>query len=158
MYKNVPGKVYVKTFDGFDLYSDGEMVYFSSAKSKEFLAYLIDRKGKYATLSQLADTLFENEIDKVKAKKLVHTAYNRLTKTLKSYGIEKILKKGRGFYAVDLEHIICDSYEMEARTEGVSNYFLGEYMPEYSWAEVTLSNLIQDYFDENHMGDDGEDY
>ena len=59
---------------------------------------------------------------------------------------------------MDLEHIICDSYEMEARTEGVSNYFLGEYMPEYSWAEVTLSNLIQDYFDENDMGDGGEDY
>ena len=69
MYKNVPGKVYVKTFDGFDLYSGGELVYFSSAKSKEFLAYLVDRKGKYATLSQLADTLFENEMDKVKAKK-----------------------------------------------------------------------------------------
>ncbi len=155
MYKNIPGKVYLKTFDGFDLYKDGQMLYFSSAKAKELLAYLVDRKGKYVTLGQLAETLFENEIDKRKANKLVHTAYNRLTKTLKSYEIENILRKGRGIYAIDCSHVICDSYEMEARTEGVSNYFLGEYMPEYSWAEVTLSNLIRDYYDENQISDSG---
>lgn len=153
MYDQISGKVYLKTFDGFDLYKDGQMLYFSSAKAKELLAYLVDRKGKYVTLSQLAETLFENESDKRKAKKMVHTIYNRLTKTLKSYEIENILKKGRGVYAIECSHVICDSYEMEAHTEGFSNYFLGEYMPEYSWAEVTLSNLIRDYYDENHIFD-----
>lgn len=42
---------------------------------------------------------------------------------------------------------------MEARTEGSSNFFLGEYMPEYSWAEVTLSNLLRKYYDENQLPD-----
>lgn len=157
MFKNISGKVYLKTFDGFDLYKDGQMIYFSSAKAKELLAYLVDRKGRYVTLGQLAETLFENENDKRKAKKLVHTAYNRLTKTLESNEIEKILKKGRGVYAIDCSYVICDSYEMQARTEGISNYFLGEYMPEYSWAEVTLSNLIREYYDENQLPDTGSD-
>ena len=52
MYKNVSGKVYIKTFDGFDLYKDGKMVYFSSAKAKELLAFLVDRKGRFVPLSQ----------------------------------------------------------------------------------------------------------
>ena len=72
---------------------------------------------------------------------------------LKSYEIEDILKRGRGIYAVDCSRILCDSYEMEARTEGSSNFFLGEYMPEYSWAEVTLSNLLRKYYDENQLPD-----
>lgn len=153
MYKNISGKVYIKTFDGFDLYQDGKMVYFSSAKAKELLAFLVDRKGRFVPLSQLAENLFENEKDIRKAKRLVHTAFNRLTKTLKSYEIEDILKRGRGVYAVDCSRILCDSYEMEARTEGSSNFFLGEYMPEYSWAEVTLSNLLRKYYDENQLPD-----
>ncbi len=153
MYRNVPGKVYIKTFDGFDLYKDGKMIYFSSAKSKELLAFLVDRKGKYVPLSQLAENLFENEKDARKAKRLVHTAFNRLTKTLKSYEIEDILKRERGIYAVDCARIVCDSYEMEEHIEESSNFFLGEYMPEYSWAEVTLSNLLRKYYDENQMPD-----
>lgn len=153
MFRNIPGKVYMKTFDGFDLYKNGQMIYFSSAKAKELLAYLVDWRGRYVTLGQLAETLFENENDKRKAKKLVHTAYNRLTKTLKSNEIENILKKGRGTYSIDCSFVICDSYEMQERIEGVSNYFLGEYMPEYSWAEVTLSNLIQEYYDQNQISD-----
>ena len=43
---------------------------------------------------------------------------------------------------------LCDSYDMVRQVQGASNFFVGEYMPEYSWAEVTLSNLIRDYFEE----------
>ena len=31
-------RVYVKTFDGFDVYVDGRIVYFPSGKAKEMLA------------------------------------------------------------------------------------------------------------------------
>lgn len=44
--------------------------------------------------------------------------------------------------------MVCDSYDMVRQVQGASNFFVGEYMPEYSWAEVTLSNLIRDYFEE----------
>ena len=50
---------------------------------------------------------------------------------LKKYGIEKIVIKGRGTYAVNKEQIVCDSYDMVRQVEGASNYFAGEYMPEY---------------------------
>ena len=141
-------KVYVKTFGGFDLYYRGELIYFSSSKAKELLAVLVDWRGKAVTLSHLASILSEGERDEAAAKQAVHLAWHRLKQTLKKYGIEKIVIKGRGTYAINKEQIVCDSYDMVRQVEGASNYFAGEYMPEYSWVEVTLSSLMRDYFEE----------
>ena len=141
-------KVYVKTFGGFDLYYRGELIYFSSSKAKELLAVLVDWRGKAVTLSHLASILSEGERDEAAAKQAVHLAWHRLKQTLKKYGIEKIVIKGRGTYAINKEQIVCDSYDMVRQVEGASNYFAGEYMPEYSWAQVTLSSLMRDYFEE----------
>lgn len=148
MFDITTDKVYIKTFGGFDLYYKGELIYFSSGKAKELLAVLVDWRGKDVTLSHLAGLLYEGERDETAAKQAVHLAWHRLKQTLKKYGIETIIRKGRGTYAIDKEQIVCDSYEMVRQVKGASNYFVGEYMPEYSWAEVTLSSLIRDYFDE----------
>ena len=137
MFDITSDKVYVKTFGGFDLYYQGELIYFSSSKAKELLAILVDWSGKEVTLSHLAEIL-----------QSFHLAWHRLKQTLKKYGIEKIVIKGRGTYAINKEAVVCDSYDMVRQVKGASNFFVGEYMPEYSWAEVTLSNLIRDYFDE----------
>ena len=147
MFDITSDKVYVKTFGGFDLYYQGELIYFSSSKAKELLAILVDWSGKEVTLSPLAEILNEGERDETAAKQAVHLAWYRLKQTLKKYGIEKIVVKGRGTYAINKEAVVCDSYDMVRQVQGASNFFVGEYMPEYSWAEVTLSNLIRDYFD-----------
>ena len=139
MFDITSDKVYVKTFGGFDLYYQGELIYFSSSKAKELLAILVDWSGKEVTLSHLAEILNEGERDETAAKQAVHLAWHRLKQTLKKYGIEKIVNK---------EAVVCDSYDMVRQVQGASNFFVGEYMPEYSWAEVTLSNLIRDYFEE----------
>ena len=120
-------KVYVKTFGGFDLYYRGELIYFSSSKAKELLAVLVDWRGKAVTLSHLASILSEGERDEAAAKQAVHLAWHRLKQTLKKYGIEKIVIKGRGTYAINKEQIVCDSYDMVRQVEGASNYFAGEY-------------------------------
>ena len=41
MFDITSDKVYVKTFGGFDLYYQGELIYFSSSKAKELLAILV---------------------------------------------------------------------------------------------------------------------
>lgn len=70
-------------------------------------------------------------------------AWSRLKKTLVSYGLGDIVRKGRGFYALNRRRIRCDCWEMLEENE--DRYFMGEYMPEYSWAEVTLSYLLQKF-------------
>ncbi|MDO5416759.1 MAG: hypothetical protein Q4F29_06130 [Lachnospiraceae bacterium] len=153
-----PG-VYVKTFGGFDLFADGKLVHFQSGKAKELLAVLVDQKGQAVRLSRLAELLFDEMGDEAAAKRAVHMAWHRLKQTLKEHDIEQIVTKGRGVYALDCSEISCDYYIMtgenhsgkkersrtEYRLDVGENSFTGEYMPEYSWAEVTLSYLMQYY-------------
>ena len=46
--------------------------------------------------------------------------------------------KGRGTYAIN-KAMVCDSYDMVRQVQGPLTFSSGEYMPGYSWAEVTLS-------------------
>lgn len=108
MFDITSDKVYVKTFGGFDLYYQGELIYFSSSKAKELLAILVDWSGKEVTLSHLAEILNEGERDETAAKQAVHLAWHRLKQTLKKYGIEKIVVKGRGTYAINKEAVVCE--------------------------------------------------
>ena len=50
-----------RTFGNFDLLVDGELVTFKRARSKELLAYLIDRRGISASRKEIAAVLFEDE-------------------------------------------------------------------------------------------------
>ena len=58
-------------------------------------------------------------------------------------GAEKMLKRGINSYAVDVDTFFCDYYEYEKEnvTPDELNRFRGEYMKQYSWAEVTLAKL-----------------
>ena len=145
MYRKISSKesnkVYIKTFDGFDLYYKGKAIYFSNSKAKELLAILVDHGGKEVSLAQLAHFLSDKE--DAAAKQSVHMAWHRLKKTLESCGIEGIVKKGRGMYSINCDMVECDSWDMMEKSQ--DRYFMGEYMPEYSWAEVTLSYLIQKF-------------
>ena len=39
-------KIFVKTFDGFDVYVNGRLIYFPSSKAKEMLAVLVEKTRK----------------------------------------------------------------------------------------------------------------
>ena len=137
-------KVYIKTFGGFDLYYKGKAIDFSNSRAKELLAVLVDRGGKEVSLRELAQILSDREDDEA-ARHAVHAAWSRLKKTLDSCGLGDIVRKSRGVYAMDRSRIQCDCWDM--LEGGEDRYFRGEYMPEYSWAEVTLSYLLR-RFDE----------
>lgn len=38
--------IFIKTFDGFDVYVNGKMVYFPSSKAKEMLAIMVEKTRK----------------------------------------------------------------------------------------------------------------
>ncbi len=49
-----------RTFGNFELLVDGESIGFKRSKSKELLAYLIDRRGMSVTRAEISAVLFEN--------------------------------------------------------------------------------------------------
>ena len=85
MFDITSDKVYVKTFGGFDLYYQGELIYFSSSKAKELLAVLVDWRGKAVTLSHLASILSEGERDEAAAKTAEEACKKRVESQIESY-------------------------------------------------------------------------
>ncbi len=140
-------KIFVKTFDGFDVYVNGRLIYFPSSKAKEMLAVLVEKRGSSVSLSQMTYLLYES-IEEKTAKNNLRVIYYRLRRSLEEYGIEHILIKKRGSYAVDTELFLCDFYEFIEGNPDYITLFSGSYMPEYSWAEDTLpylKNLYRKY-------------
>lgn len=135
--------IFINTFGKFELIVNGEEVSFGRAKSKEMLAYLVDKKGKPATRKELAAVLFESDDYTRATQNYLSKIVKELVDVLERVGAERILKRGLNSYAVDVDTFSCDYYEYEKEnaTPDVLNRFQGEYMEQYSWAEVTLARL-----------------
>ena len=132
--------IFIKTFDGFDVYVNGKMLYFPSSKAKEMLAIMVEKRGSSVSLSQMTYLLYENIEERI-AKNNLRVVYYRLRMNLMEHGIEQILIKKRGSYAVDTELFVCDFYEFIKGNPDYITLFSGSYMPEYAWAEDMLPYL-----------------
>ena len=136
--------IFVNTFGNFELIVKGEVVSFGREKSKEMLAYLVDKQGKSATRKELAAVLFEREDYSRATQNYLSKIVKELVTVLERVGAENMLKRGLNSYAVDPEAFFCDLYDYEKDnvTPDELNRFRGEYMKQYSWAEVTLARLF----------------
>jgi two-component SAPR family response regulator len=130
-------------FGSFDVYVDGKVMSFKSAKSKELFALLIQKRGGVVTPEEAMACLYEGQMyDKGKSSKLRMTVL-RLKESLEDVGINDLLfspKHGFGKY-IDATKIECDLYEyLDGDPEGIRK-FKGEYLTGYSWGELTLASL-----------------
>ena len=134
----------VNTFGNFEVIVNGEEVSFGREKSKEMLAYLVDKRGKSANRKEIAEVLFEREDYSRTTQNYLSKIVKELVTSLERVGAEKMLKRGVNSYAVDMDAFFCDlyDYEKENATPNELNRFQGEYMKQYSWAEVTLARLF----------------
>lgn len=135
--------VYASTFGQFDLLVDGVPVHFGRAKSKEMLAYLIDRRGGGVTRRELAAILFEDRAYTRSTQDYFNKIVREFELSLTSAGIGDIFIKRRNYYAIDTSKLVCDMYEYENGNPAAMNLFNGEYMTQYSWSELTLGNLMR---------------
>lgn len=131
-------KIKVVTFGNFDIYVDGKPLLFKRTKSKEMLAYLIDRKGTGSTKKEIAAILFGENVYDRKVEDYINKIYKEMVRSLKEEGISDILVKERNYYAIDPKKFLCDRYEFEEGKQYAVNKFRGEYMNQYSWAEFKL--------------------
>ena len=134
-------RITAKTFGGFDLYVDGQPVRFSRAKSKELLAYLVDRRGSSVRTGEAYAALFEDAKDTLSGKSYFRTILYEMINILKKVGAEEILLKGRNSYAVIPEKFDCDYYRFLQGDPQAINAFQNDYMQCYSWAEVRNAEL-----------------
>ena len=66
-----------------------------------------------------------------------------LSHTLEDAGVTGLLIRGRSTLALDTSKVDCDYYNFLRGSRSATNFYRGEYMTQYSWAEVTRSALRQ---------------
>lgn len=133
----LPRDVRIHTFGHFDIFVDDHPLSFEREKSKELLAYLVDRHGVAVTTEQIAVVLWEDRPYDRTLKNYVATVVRSLRKALSAAGVEDILIKTHNHLSVDITKFKCDAYDYEKWDAVAVNSFRGEYMVNYSWAEVT---------------------
>lgn len=130
--KKLTANLYAQAFGFFAFYVDSRAVTFHRRKSKELLAYLIDRRGEIVSRQQLTYILFEDEGHSRNSQKNLHTVYKTLCSDLEMVGAAHILKSHTEGLSIDVNAISCDLYEF---LDGNSNLYQGYYMEDYEWGE-----------------------
>ena len=136
-------RVYFRTFGRFDMFVDGQTVYFANAKAKELLALCVDHKGGIVTIEEAVDKLWEGRVYDSRVKNLYRKSVMYLRQLFGEYGVEDIFQNNRGSCHVDLLKVDCDYYEfLKGNPEAVRVWEVsGNYLQEYSWAEETAARL-----------------
>ena len=134
-------KLQVRCFGYFEVYHNGEPVVFARAKAKELLAYLIDREGGICTFGEIISVLWEGVEDERSAKHSLRTVISDLRKELALIGMEEVLIRERRQLGIRREMVDCDYYRMIDGDIDAVNSYHGEFMLQYSWAELTTARL-----------------
>lgn len=133
--------LFVRCFGNFEVFYDSEPVCFERSKTKELLAYLMDRRGALVSMGELAAVLWEGLPDTPSRRSQLRTFISDLRRTFERLGLADVIIKRRGCIAVRLTAAECDYYGFIHNMPSAVNSYNGEYMCQYSWAESTAALL-----------------
>lgn len=128
-------------FGNFEVYVDGKPLVFGRAKAKELLAYLVDRMGASVTMGELVAVIWEDGADTSSRQSNLRNLIADLKNVLSDAGVGNIILKSRNSIAIDCEAVDCDYYDFLRHIPYAVNAYHGEYMSQYSWAELTTADL-----------------
>lgn len=134
-------KIKIRTFGNFEVFVGDTPVNFKRSKSREILAYIVDRMGTGATRPEIAGILWEDGIYDRERQFELNVYIKALKKSLQDAGADKILLSLGGRFMIDVDKVDCDIYQYLKGDQDAVNSFHGEYMNEYSWAEVTAGYI-----------------
>ena len=132
----------VMCFGNFEISYRGKPIHFARKKSKEMLAYLIDRRGAMISTDEIRMILWEEDVDTEEKKGYVRVLANDIRRGFEALETESILINGQDCYSIDVSRISCDYFDFMDHKPNAINSFQDEYMAQYSWAEATLGRLI----------------
>ncbi len=130
--------LWVQCFGNFEVFYGGEPVRFARAKAKEIFAYLIDLNGAAATTGELCGILWEDSVEAEKNKHYLRNLIADIRRALRDCHAEEVFLSKRNRYSVRPEKIECDYYRFLQGDAAAVNSYRGEYMKQYSWAELSL--------------------
>ena len=131
----------IQCFGNFEIFVNGQPVYFRRSKAKELLAYLVSRNGAGTSKKELAGILWEDGEYSRATQSYLQTLIAEMLRALHEAGAERIIVKKWNSLSVDTGLVDCDYYNFEKGDSQAVNAYQGEYMTNYPWAEFTESWL-----------------
>ena len=139
--------VFAKTFGNFDLLVDGRPLVFKRSKSKELLAYLVDRHGGNVSRPEAFAVLWEDTFYDRAMQKQMDVVIRSLRSTLEEAGVGEIFEIQSGWMRILPERMDSDLFRfLDGNREAIQEY-RGEYLSAYSWASQTeayLDRILQE--------------
>lgn len=138
-------QIYVRTFGNFNVYLNGEALFFAHGKAKELFAFLVNARGGTVTMESIITSLWENRPYDNRTKQLYRKAVSLMRKTFRNAGIEDICFYYRSCLASNINMYLCDYEDFLKGSLEQRQAYMGNYMAEYSWAEDTnaaMSNMV----------------
>ena len=135
---STPKCLQIHTFGNFEVLFNQTPLKFKYQKTKELLAYLVDRKGAMCSTGEIMSALFEDE---------EHNAYYQrlrydLRSVFASLGCESLIIQQKGLLGLAADEVDCDYYDYLNGKVALEKLYHGEYMMQYSFAEVTNAELF----------------
>lgn len=134
-------RVRLSTFGSFEVYVDNKPVRFRYDKTKELLAYLVDRNGAFISNAELMSVLWEGE----RRSSYLGNLKKDLLDTLRELGCAQLIETGWNKIRVVPEEADCDYFDWYAGKAQAINCYHGEYMAQYSWGELTNGDMYKEY-------------
>lgn len=128
----------IQAFGNFEAFYDGKPLRFRYSKTKELLAYLIDRNSAVVDIGEIRAVLWDDNVDRASYIKQLR---KDLVDTFKSFGCEEAIVIMRGGMGIIPAKVKCDYFDYLAGDPKGINSYHGEYMQQYSWAETTHGSL-----------------
>ena len=130
-------RVFMRTFGNFDVQVNGRTISFARSKSKELLAYLVDKQGSSVSRAEAFAVLWEEGVYDRSKQKQLDVVIRSLRETLKQNGIEDVFENTGGNLRVIPDKFDCDMYRFFDGEQDSIDSYRGEYMSSYSWASIT---------------------
>ena len=134
--RSSPHRVRFQCFGNFEVYIDGQPVIFRREKTKEYLAYLVDRET-LCTGAEIAAVLWEENVNA----SYLRTLRKDLTDTFTAAGCAEVLINDWQRRGIRTDLVDCDYYDWKRGKPWAINAYRGEYMTQYNWAELTHGSL-----------------
>lgn len=140
--KSDPNRLTVRCFGSFEVFWRNQPLRFVRKQTKELLAFLVDRQGALCSSEEIIAHLWEDAVELKNARHRLRNLVADLRASLRSIGMEEALVSHGRQLAVRTDLLECDYYRMLSGDMAAVNAFRGQYMEQYSWAELTKGSLL----------------
>ncbi|MBQ9179866.1 MAG: response regulator [Firmicutes bacterium] len=137
--------VYIQTFGRFLVKRAGKPIRLTG-KAKEILALVVTRHGKEISNEEIYSIIGEGRPYSNANMAVYYNALRRLREFLREADLSDLLISTTRGQLLNVDMVDCDYYSWKEKNSDLRSRFEGEFLTEYSWGELMLSDILREEY------------